>query len=204
MKNYILIIFIAFFLNACMGSGTSLVTEQEISNYKQNEINRLYKLRGYEENLDRDNISNMRGWPLRNKNEIITAVCKKINSKYTHWQSYSTFWDSNHPVCLYKGERIVNHKIIQDKKNETKDEIIARAKETCIELGFKVDTPEIANCSLEIYKTESQIASSKEIKNNEDNLNSSLLLLQMGAGLLNANKPKLTCKETFIGQVSCF
>ena len=202
MKNYILIIFLAFFLNACMGSGTSLVTEQEISAYKNKEINRLYKEREFQENLQRDRIGGVLAY--KYADEIYTAVCKKYNPDYTHWQKYNTFWESHLRICLFEGERIVRDSIIKDEKEETKEEIIARAKETCKELGFKVDTPEIANCSLEIYKTESQIASSKEIKNNEDNLNSSLLLLQMGAGLLNANKPKLTCKETFIGQVSCF
>lgn len=55
-----------------------------------------------------------------------------------------------------------------------------------------------------IYKTESQIASTEGIQESEDSLNSSLLLLQMGSGLLNANKPKLRCRKTLSGTVSCF
>ena len=214
---------IALLLNACMGSGTSL-TQQQKSDYDKAKVNYVFNnCLAMDTLLNRHVIEQKCSYSGYNAEFVGLSACKKADSKYAKTQigSWFSFTNEVRRICLYTGESVTNAKsyfgtkyVVNEadinKQNEktfkqtSVQDIVAKSKDTCKNLGFIEGTKEMANCSLEIYKTESQISSTENIKSSEDDLNSSLMMLQLGSELLNANKPKLTCKKTFSNQVNCY
>ena len=90
------------------------------------------------------------------------------------------------------------------------EERLVDLQSTCKKIGF-IEKKDVADCSLEIWKTEQQIKNDK-IANNAlqrssraQSLNSGLNLMLLGLGIANVNKPKLVCqKPDLFGNVKCF
>lgn len=223
MNKIISIFFLIAFLGGCMGSGTKL-TEQQKSDYDKAKVNYVFNnCLALDTSLNRHVIEQKCSHSGYNPEFVGLSACKKADSKYARTQigSWFSFTNEVRRICLYAGESVTNaHSYFGTKyvvneadinkqnkktfKQTSVQDIVAKSKDTCKNLGFIEGTQEMANCSLEIYKTESQIASNEEMQNSEDSLNSSLLLLQMGSGLLNANKPKLRCRKSLSNTVSCY
>ena len=228
MNKIISIFFLIVFLAGCMGSGTKLTQQQKIDHDKKLVEHVANNCISLDSSLSRHVIKQWCDKAGYNTIDISLKACQKIMPSYTHYQvgSWPSFVNEIRAVCLFEGERLQNahsylatkrivnasdlNKSNLKKQNDSSysqtsfEDIVSKSKDICKDLGFVEGTQEMANCSLEIYKTESQIASTEGIQESEDNLNSSLLLLQMGSGLLNANKPKLRCRKTLSGTVSCY
>jgi len=127
--------------------------------------------------------------------------CNSFNSSFDEKIQIKTTLES----CEEK--RVVYRSVSSRPKpsfEDLRNKKITQAKNTCRKLGF-TEPRSLADCSLKIYNTEHDFATSRVLPNSNDalskqmGLNNSIMLMQQGLKLMSPTRPSLNCRTTLMG-----